>query len=132
MLLVAHRLIGWGVQVREHPLLGAACPRPRPVFLVTLLCVSVALEWMTGVRLCSSPLLPAGCCYPLSGMQVLVGTGGRVAGCSGVVVDSVLWWSRVALPLPCWRGVAMLGTGQFLGAWSPGTMILDFTRVAGL
>lgn len=56
---------------------GAACPRPRPVFLVTLLCVSVALEWMTGVRWCSSPLLPAGCCYPLSGMQVLVGTGVR-------------------------------------------------------
>lgn len=57
---------------------------------------------------------------------------GCVAGCSGVVVDPVLWWSRVALPLLCWRGVAMLGTGQFLGAWSPGTMILAFTRVAGL
>lgn len=45
----------------------------------------------------------------------------HVAGCSGVVVE----------PLPCWYGMAWTssllggsgsGAGQFLGAWSPGTL----------
>lgn len=43
----------------------------------------------------SSPLLPAGHCYPPLGCKHML-VPGRVAGCSGMVTDQLPWWSRVA------------------------------------
>lgn len=57
------RWMWWDVWVREQQL-GAAFPRPRPVCLVPLLCVSVVIEWTTGSA--QSMLLCGGGngCYP--------------------------------------------------------------------
>lgn len=64
--------------------------------LVSEACWALAsMEHGYGGRGSSSPLLPAGHCYPPLGCKHML-VPGHVAGCSGVVIDQLPWWSRVA------------------------------------